>query len=130
MSDGPGEPVSNKARRRWSRAVKARIVAESREPDAMVDTVAARHGINPSLLSTWRRQFAAAVEQAGSAAGFVPVHVVRPAPVTVEPGLCSGSARALESGCMKIALPDGTHLYIEPTAPLSLLCGVLGVLRG
>ena len=42
-------------RRRWSDDVKARIVAESYAPSAVVSEVARRHEISPQLLSTWRK---------------------------------------------------------------------------
>src|SRR5277367_1796063 len=43
-------------RRRWCAADKAAIVAESLVAGAKVSEVAARHGVNASVLSTWRRQ--------------------------------------------------------------------------
>ncbi|WP_081649629.1 IS66-like element accessory protein TnpA [Fodinicurvata sediminis] len=43
-------------RRRWTEEAKARIVAESFEPDARVAEVARRHGLRPQHLSSWRRQ--------------------------------------------------------------------------
>src|SRR5690606_30448657 len=42
-------------RRRWPDDVKARIVAESFQPDVLVSAVAQRHGISPQQLTTWRR---------------------------------------------------------------------------
>ena len=42
-------------RRRWPDDVKARIVAESFQPDVLVSAVARRHGISPQQLTTWRR---------------------------------------------------------------------------
>lgn len=42
-------------RRSWSEAVKARIVAESFEPGALVVDVARRHGVAPQQVTAWRR---------------------------------------------------------------------------
>ncbi|WP_410051726.1 transposase, partial [Bradyrhizobium sp.] len=42
-------------RRRWSAESKARIVAESQAPGAVVSEVARRHGLSPSQLSAWRK---------------------------------------------------------------------------
>jgi transposase len=43
-------------RRRWSDAVKGRIVRESFERGASVRDVARRHGITPQQLTGWRRE--------------------------------------------------------------------------
>src|ERR1700681_129438 len=42
-------------RRRWSEAIKARIVAESFAPGAVVSEVARRHDLSPQHLSAWRK---------------------------------------------------------------------------
>ena len=42
-------------RRRWSAEEKARVVAESLVPNAVVSAVARRHGIHPNQLYGWRR---------------------------------------------------------------------------
>jgi transposase len=44
-----------RGKRRWPTEVKARIVAESLQPDARVCDVAARYDILPHQLSDWRR---------------------------------------------------------------------------
>ena len=49
-------------RRRWPAADKAAIVAESFVAGAKVSEVAARHGVNANMLSTWRRQAEAQVK--------------------------------------------------------------------
>ncbi|MEF2074789.1 transposase [Consotaella aegiceratis] len=49
-----GAPQSS--RRRWSVAFKARLVAETLEPDANVSAIARRAGILPSQLFGWRRE--------------------------------------------------------------------------
>ncbi len=43
-------------RRRWSVEDKLRIVAETHERGTRITDVAARHGVYPSLVFSWRRQ--------------------------------------------------------------------------
>src|ERR1700716_3219896 len=68
--------TSVERRRRWSRAEKLRIVAETATPDRTVSQVARAHGIAPGQLFTWRRQLlAAALERHEVESGFVPVRI-------------------------------------------------------
>ena len=55
------ESADRVRRRRWSDEVKARIVAESFAPGAIVSEVARRHGLTPQHLSTWRKAVRAGV---------------------------------------------------------------------
>jgi transposase len=48
--------TGGRRRRNWSDDEKARIVAESADPDANVSEVARRNGVSRGLLTTWRRQ--------------------------------------------------------------------------
>src|SRR5882757_8791862 len=66
--------AGSEGRRRWDPAEKARIVAESLAPAAVVSEVARRHGVRSNLLHRWRLQ---AREGAGGGSGFLPVAVVR-----------------------------------------------------
>ena len=51
------EVITGERRRRsWSDAEKARIVAESADPEESISEVARRNGVNRGLLSVWRRQ--------------------------------------------------------------------------
>jgi transposase len=63
-------------RRRWTSAVKTRIIEESLAPGASVAEVAREHDIHPNLLHLWRRQArlageAAARQRSDQAAGGV-----------------------------------------------------------
>lgn len=60
-------------RRRWDPDDKARIVAETDAPGAVVSEIARRHGLSPQQLFGWRRTARKqAVESAGAVPRFVP----------------------------------------------------------
>ena len=51
------EVITGRRRRRfWSDDEKARIIAESADPDANVSEIALRNGVSRGLLGAWRRQ--------------------------------------------------------------------------
>jgi len=51
------EVITGRRRRRdWSDEEKARILAESADPEVNISEVARRNGVNRGLLSTWRRK--------------------------------------------------------------------------
>jgi transposase len=64
----------SEGRRRWAASDKARIVAESLAPDAVVSEVARRHGVRTNVLHRWRLR---AREGSGGSARLLPVTVVR-----------------------------------------------------
>jgi len=67
-------------RRRWSRADKERIVAESYAGRDTVSGVARRHGLLPQQLFTWRREATKrGAIQAVEPVSFAPVVVAPPA---------------------------------------------------
>ncbi|RVD67727.1 transposase, partial [Mesorhizobium sp. M4A.F.Ca.ET.029.04.2.1] len=68
-------------RRHWSLDDKARIVAETLEPNAIISEVARRYGLRPQQVFAWRREArkqAASVQQESPA--FVPAVVTAPPP--------------------------------------------------
>jgi transposase len=72
--------TGRRQRRNWTDEEKARILAESADPDANISAVARRWGVNRGLLNVWRRE--AGLNSRRSAkvcaeqAMFVPVTVV------------------------------------------------------
>jgi transposase len=124
-------------RRRWSVEEKLRIVAESNEPGARVTEVAARHGVYPGLLFTWRRQVRDGVLVAAPPVAFVPVRMFEPvqeltaktasAPKEVRTAR-SKPGRAAEP--IEITLSNGCSLRIDQHVDVRALRRIVDVLRG
>lgn len=90
-------------RRRWTADDKARIVAETLEPGAVVSQVARRHDLMPQQVFAWRRQ---ARTRAAAAEDAVPAFV----PAVVEP--CSPGKNAAPPS-RRPSRPDGAAAVIE-----------------
>jgi transposase len=123
-------------RRRWSAAEKATIVAETNAVGAKVTEVAARHGLNESVLFTWRRR---AIEPKGGALP-VPVERLLPAATTFVPvTICetAATADAMEAppdaprspGLIEIALADAS-IRVTAGVDAATLVMVLAAVRG
>jgi transposase len=70
------EVVTGRRRRQnWAGTEKARIVAESLEPDANVSEVARRNGVSRGVLTVWRRLAREALAASEEPALFMPVKV-------------------------------------------------------
>ncbi|PJR08801.1 IS66-like element accessory protein TnpA [Sinorhizobium meliloti] len=75
------EVITGRRRRRnWTDEEKARILAESAEPDVNISAIARRWGVNRGLLNVWRREAGLTSQRSAKAcaqqAMFVPVTVV------------------------------------------------------
>ena len=110
---GPGR------RRPWDAAAKARAVAESYAPGAVVSAVARRWQIAPQQLFTWRREARVASPEASGAAalGFVPIVSDPPAA-----GVASSGA------VLEVALA-GAVVRVSPGVDSALLSAVLRAVR-
>ena len=110
---GPGR------RRAWDAATKARAVAESYAPGAIVSGVARRWQIAPQQLFTWRREARAASPEAGAAAvlEFVPIVADPPA------------AEPASSGALLEVALAGAVVRVSPGADPALLTVVLRAVR-
>ena len=110
---GPGR------RRAWDAATKARAVAESCAPGAVVSEVARRWQIAPQQLFTWRREARAASPEASAAAvlEFVPI-------VADPPAAGPASSGAL----LEVALA-GAVGQVSPGVDPALLTVVLRAVR-
>jgi transposase len=106
-------------RREWSEDDKARAVAESCAPGAVVSAVARRWQIAPQQLFTWRREARVASPEASGAAalGFVPIVSDPPAA-----GVASSGA------VLEVALA-GAVVRVSPGVDPALLSAVLRAVR-
>ncbi len=109
---GPGR------RRARDEATKARVVAESRAPGAVVSAVARRWRIAPQQLFTWRREARAASPEArrGEAA-FVPIVAEPPA------------AKVAASEALVEVMLAGAVVRVSPGVDPALLSAVLRAVR-
>jgi transposase len=110
---GPGR------RRAWDAATKARAVAESCAPGAVVSEVARRWQIAPQQLFTWRREARAASPEASPAAvlEFVPIVADPPA------------AGPASSGTLLEVALAGAVVRVSPGVDPALLTVVLRAVR-
>ena len=109
---GPGR------RRVWDEATKARVVAESYAPGAVVSAVARRWQIAPQQLFTWRREArAASLAARRGEAAFVPIVAEPPA----------AAVAAAEAG-IEVVL-GGAVVRISPGVDPGLLSAVLRAVR-
>jgi len=114
------EPVREsvtRRRRRWPAREKARIVEEAQRPGAMLQEVAQRHGLHPTLLTRWRAQYRTVKKKAAR-------REVRLLPVRVEPRTRPGlqvaradSKRASTptSGAIEVECSAGWRIHIQGT---------------
>jgi transposase len=140
VSNGTIEIITGRERRRrWSVEEKLRIVAETEQAGARVTDVAARHGVYPGLLFTWRRQVRDGVLAAPSAATFMPVRMLATEP-TVDPeprhpthgerGAPVAAPYLRDGGTIEITLANGCRLRVDPRIDPRALRRIVAVLRG
>jgi transposase len=139
VNDGRIEIITgHERRRRWSIEEKLRIVAETEEAGARVTEVAARHGVYPGLLFTWRRQVRDGLLMAPPRATFVPVRMLGP-DTAAEPEIRHASndrrdapspETSRRSDMIEITLPNGCRLRVDQQINVRALRRIIGVLRG
>lgn len=109
---GPGR------RRKWSDDDKARIVAETTQPGAVVSVVARRWQVSPQQVFDWRRQARRALE-AADASAFVAI-VPQAAAAMAEPPSPTPPVELELAGAM---------LRVAPGTDIDLLTTVLRAIR-
>jgi transposase len=138
VSSGTIEIITGRERRRrWSIEEKVRIVAEAEEAGARVTEVAARHGVYPGLLFTWRRQVRDGVLVAPAAA-FIPMRMLA-TETAANPEVRNPAngerdtpvaAPHLRDATIEITLANGCRLRVDPQIDVRVLRRIVGVLRG
>jgi transposase len=115
---GPGR------RRKWSDDEKARIVAETLQPDAVVTEVARRWQVCPQQVFGWRREMRLGASGGSVAAlDFVPIVSAVPAPAPEPVPLPPSPTPPIE---VKLS---GAVLRIPPGTDAALLTTVLRAIR-
>ena len=129
-----GSVITADTRRRWSVQEKRAIVAEAAQTTTSVSAVARRHGIAPSLLFRWRREFGAAdgFVDLPARPSFIPIALAAPSDGLGDPGCakpmsCAGEGR---SGLIEIELAGGRRLRVDGTVDTGVLKRVVDALEG
>ncbi|NML96286.1 transposase [Novosphingobium sp. TW-4] len=113
-----GAVVRVERRRHWSDEEKLSILKETTQPGVIVAAVARRHGIGTGQLYTWHKQLLR-----GAMAGFVPVELVKPAPV----------GKLADVGRIDIRRGDGFIVSVDRLVDreaLRLVLEIVGELEG
>ena len=124
-------------RRRWTADDRARIIAETLEPGAVVSQVARRYGLRPQQLFTWRREARQRTDEV-NAPVFVPAMIA--AELEPEPAKPPRKARASSrpkrrrtrsAGDVAIKMEAaGVTIWIDDGASPATIAAVIGALKG
>jgi len=114
--------VVAETRRRWSRAEKLAVVAET--AGASVSAVARKHGIASSLVFRWRRGLGGGVKMSKPGAGTAFIPVALPAPV-----VAPVTAAVPGGGVIEIELVGGCRVRVDASVDLNALKRVIAVLE-
>ena len=122
--------TGRRQRRNWTDEEKARIVAESAEPDVKISAVARRWGVNRGLLNVWRRDAGLTSRRSAKICAQQPMFV----PVTVvddrtSPESLPSDAARFAAGRIEIEIAGARLTMIGSVAP-ELAQAVVAALRG
>ena len=122
--------TGRRQRRNWTDEEKARILAESTEPDVNISAVARRWGVNRGLLNVWRRDAGLtsrrSTQISTQQAMFVPVTVVDD---RTSPESLPSDAAHFAAGRIEIEIAGARLTMIGSVAP-ELAQAVVAALRG
>jgi transposase len=125
-------PLGRRVPRRRHRSVeeKIKIVAETRAAGASVAEVARRHGVNASLVFSWRRQHEQGVLGQHTRRGAVKLLSVQVSDESAEKHACSQSSMpATSEGRVEIMLPEGLRIALSGAFAIERLEQVLCIVR-
>ena len=122
--------TGRRQRRNWTDEEKARILAESAEPDVNISAVARRWGVNRGLLNVWRREAGLTSRRSSKTCGqqamFVPVTVVGD---RTSPESSPSDFAHFAAGRIEIELAGARMTVIGSVAP-ELAQAMVAALRG
>ncbi|MEJ5899759.1 MULTISPECIES: IS66-like element accessory protein TnpA [Brucella/Ochrobactrum group] len=122
--------TGRRQRRNWSDEEKARILAESAEPDVNISAVARRWGVNRGLLNVWRRDAGLTSQRSARSSAqqamFVPVTVVGD---RTPPGSLPSDVAHVAAGRIEIEIAGARMTVMGPVAP-ELAQAMVAALRG
>lgn len=116
-------------RRHWSLDDKARIVAETLEPNAIISEVARRYGLRPQQVFAWRREArkqVASVQQESPA--FVPAVVTLPEPSPKRPAQPRKRKNTRDAGVIELEI-DGIAMRVGRGADARTVAAVIRALK-
>jgi transposase len=125
------EEPGKKTRRKWTAAEKRQIARQALRRGAVLQQVAQRHGIHPSLLYTWRRQYragsAAIRRTAPSRTMLLPVKVRRStAPQGQQPAPVSSSTETMrQPGAIEVEFRGDRRLCVRGVVDVGTLRTVM-----
>ena len=124
-------------RRRWTPDDRARIIAETLEPGAVVSQVARRYGLKPQQLFTWRREARQRTDEVNVPV-FVPAMIApEPEPEPAKPARKARASnrpkprRTRSGGEAAIKMEAaGVTIWIDDGASPATIAAVISALKG
>jgi transposase len=113
-------------RRTWSALEKAQIVQEAQGPTAVLQEVAQRHGLHPSLLTRWRKQHQAGTRKAiRREARLVPVEIGPRLQRRTRQAQPNHLGESRKVGTIEVEFSAGRRMHIRGSVDVPLLRAVL-----
>ena len=116
--------ILGKERKRWSEDQKREIVAETFQPGETVTGVARRHGANPSMVFSWRKQLMEQQTREAPQNAFMPVALAPPASPTPSP-----MEAAFEAPTIDLTFACGARLKLTGAVDPELVAGIVKAIR-